>query len=203
MKICSGRRIFFSSRIAARCQSARDFTKGLKKKNPPSQNFVNFQIFINNFIFNSDCQTLTQERNYKIPKAVLRTQLRLQRPGALAIARENKKKTHIKIDKIVTSTMASPATPKFDSYSRFLSDEVYKGTVKVWNLDTIEGKNSKYPSPIALATSAGSFGRPSLDHSFVREPSFENIVIFMFRSLYLAVADYPALLYSSGLFRLL
>ena len=85
------------------------------------------------------------------------------------------------------------------SYSCYLSSEVRKATVEAWDPHSKSGKDSLYPSATRLATAKNAFGKPSLSHSFTREPSFENIAIFLLRSFILDDYAFLALLRASSL----
>ena len=77
-------------------------------------------------------------------------------------------------------------------------------SVHVWSLlyrgKKKSGEFSTYPSPITLATSPDVFGNISKDHSFILEPTFSQVVIFLLKSRLLAPKYYISLLDTSPLF---
>ena len=90
---------------------------------------------------------------------------------------------------------ANKLVTKVSSFSKFLSDQVQDATLSSWSQKS--GKNRVYPSSVVLATAPGSFGSISPNHSFITEPSFENIVIFMLKSAFLSHKDRTSLVRSS------
>ena len=76
---------------------------------------------------------------------------------------------------------------------------IHQATVSAWD-DQHLGEFQKYPSATTLATSPEVFGNVSSDHSFLLEPTFEQVVIFLLKSFLLPLEDYISLLEASPLF---
>ena len=64
-------------------------------------------------------------------------------------------------------------------------------------LTTWQGKKNTYPSAVVLATTPGSFGQISASHSFLKEPTFENLSSLLVKSSFLSSADHSNLLLAS------
>ena len=81
------------------------------------------------------------------------------------------------------------------SFSKFLSDQVEETTLSSWSQKS--SKNKVYPSYIARTTTPGSFGGIPPNHSFLKDPSFEVIAIFMLKSYFLSHKDLTSLVMPS------
>ena len=79
---------------------------------------------------------------------------------------------------------------------------IHEATVTEWQ-DKHLGESPSYPSPSTLATTSAIFGNVSRDHSFLLEPTFEHVVIYLLKSFHLSFEDYVSLLASSPLFNTL
>ena len=91
----------------------------------------------------------------------------------------------------VTATAINTAP----NFSQFLSQQIKDATLASWSPDS--GKNTTYPSSVTLATTKGQFGGISPNHSFIKEPCFENIVILILKSAFLSHKDHVSLVQSS------
>ena len=80
---------------------------------------------------------------------------------------------------------------------------MYSETTSNWDPTKTEGKHFQYPSPSQLATAPESFGSISLSHSFIKEPSFENVTLLLLKSSFLSLKDLSALVKASPLILLL
>ena len=80
---------------------------------------------------------------------------------------------------------------------------MYSETTSNWDSTKTEGKHFQYPSPSQLATAPESFGSISLSHSFIKEPSFENVTLLLLKSSFLSLKDLSALVKASPLILLL
>ena len=175
-------------------------------------------------------QRLKNEKKYikyTVPKATLKRQIHIEKPGALSLEKKiNTKKGKITVTKNINSDKSSTTFNHVHdsyssfkdnnsdkssiivnhvpgSYSSFISDEIHKATINDWNPTNIQGKHYSYPPASVLATDVKSFGRVSKDHSFTREATFENIAIFLLKSPFLALADLLALVQASVLLSIL
>lgn len=92
---------------------------------------------------------------------------------------------------------------KCSDYSPFLSEEIHETTCEAWDIDNDQGKHHLYSRASALATNKNSFGSISPAHSFLKEPVFENIIIFILKSSFLKFSDFKNLILVSPLFLVL
>ena len=129
-----------------------------------------------------------------VPKATLKRQVLDNKPGAISTARKLSKKKNTHPSSVIT---------KPSDYSQFLSEEVHQTTVTAWDTNSHQGKKLVYPSASALATDRNSFGSISPAHSFLKEPSFDNIVVFLLKSNLLDFQTFLCLINSNPLYLVL
>ena len=87
-----------------------------------------------------------------------------------------------------------PKAQRISQYSSHLRTAVDEedALLKTW-----QGKKYMYPSAVTLATTPGSFGQISASHSFLKEPTFENIASLLVKSSFLPFKDLSTLLIAS------
>ena len=76
-------------------------------------------------------------------------------------------------------------------------------TVLANNIKAWQSKNLVYPSTIFLATSPSSFGHIPTSHSFLKEPTFGNIPVFIVKSsfslLWIIIPFFPLALHAHSM----
>ena len=65
-------------------------------------------------------------------------------------------------------------------FGKFITQDVMDTTIEAWSRD--KGKHITYLTASALDIAAGSFGKISPNHSFLKEPSFDNIHVLLVKS---------------------
>ena len=71
------------------------------------------------------------------------------------------------------------------SVAASLTQTMYNETLHTW-----EKKGKKYPSASYLRGNQHTFGSPSSDHSYLKEPVFSNIVIHVIKSRFIPWCDF-------------
>ena len=82
---------------------------------------------------------------------------------------------------------------KADSLSSMLTKKIYENTLTSW-----KDRGKSIQSSAYMRGSAHRFGQISLDHSFLKEPDFHNILIFIIKSGFLDWTTFLSGLYSAS-----
>ncbi len=82
---------------------------------------------------------------------------------------------------------------KADSLSSMLTKKIYENTLTSW-----KDRGKSIQSSASMRGSAHRFGQISLDHSFIKEPDFHNILNFIIKSGFLDWQTFLSGLYSAS-----